>query len=109
MSSSISSNAPPFLPCGFAPPSAGGSPSTRLIIRMGTRVPAINGDVDTAAKGDIIIDHDHLLVMRSRRWMMAVQPQVNLRILDPQGGPHQRFCLKQRLERAGIPPQDMHL
>ena len=57
----------------------------------------------------VVVDHHHLLMMRSRDRMMTVEAQMDLRVLDPLRDADQCLTVEQRLDGAGVPTQDMHL
>jgi hypothetical protein len=81
----------------------------RIGILMAARVPAAGGHVDAAAEGQIIVDHHDFLVMRSGGRVMAVQPHMDLRILQPLDQTQQGAPMGQRFDGAHIPAQNMHL
>ena len=86
-----------------------GADTARLLIGMIARIPSVDRHVDSAAKGDIIIDHHHLLMMRPGRRMMAIKPHMDLWILYPFGDAQQRSPMEQSLDRARIPPQNIDI
>ena len=60
-----------------------GMAATKFVVAMMPRVPAIAGHVDAAAKGEAVVDHDDLLVVRGAEGMGAVEADMDARMQRP--------------------------
>src|SRR5262249_29853232 len=88
--------------------SSGVIPSALVARFVAVRVPAPEGQVETADKSELSVNDDDLLVMRSRKGMSAVGHETD---------PRMAKCLRKRgkdlpfkdVEKRGIPAKDIDL
>ena len=86
---------------------AAGADPERLLVAMPGRVPAAAGHVDSAAKGEAIVDHHDLLVMRCARRVHRIELGVDALVPPPAEEGERRGAAEDRLHRAEIPAQQI--
>lgn len=84
-------------------------PPSGVVVAMRTRVPALRGHVDPAAKGEAVVDRHDLLVMRRSGRVMGVELHMDARMPCPLPHGEQRLAAKDRLQRADVPAQQIQL
>ncbi len=74
---------------------------------MVARVPPVSRQIDAAAKRQLIVNHDDLLVMARADWMVIIESEADPAWHTPSHPPaRQRFTLE-RVERTVVPDQDV--
>jgi hypothetical protein len=55
----------------------------RVVVAVARRVPAVDGDVATAAEGHPVVDHQHLLVVTRSEGNLVIELELHRRALEP--------------------------
>jgi len=74
-------------------------PAQRVVDRMLGRVPALDRQIDAADEGERVVDRDGLLVVGGADRMLAVEAEMEARMLLPE-------ALRQLIERGARPEQE---
>ena len=74
---------------------------------MRARVPAMARQIDAAAERQLIVDHDHLLVMAGADGMTVVKPEPHASRHSPSEPPSRERIALERVERSVVPRQDV--
>ena len=84
-------------------------PAAAISWLMSARVPTCAGDIDAAAEGDRVIDHDDLLMMGGARRMVSVRLKMHPAVEDPFQDEKRRRAAHQGAHQAEAPRQDIDL
>ncbi len=84
-------------PCLFPP---------GVVVEMRGGVPAVRPDIAAAAEGDLVVDHDHLLVVAGAERQLAVEHEFHPRALERLAVGEGEEVLGGRDRHARIPAQD---
>ena len=60
-----------------------GHDPARIVLQVARRVPPIDADVAAAAKGQRVVDHQHLLMVTGAEWHVVVQPELDACAAEP--------------------------
>src|SRR5690606_19665859 len=80
-----------------------GIAAARIASAVLARVPAAGAQVDPAAEGDPVVDHDQLLVVRAAERVLAVEPELDAPVrAEPEAHGGQERALE-RVEQREVP------
>src|SRR5690606_34620659 len=95
------------VPRAVAPPAE--TPAAGIVLEVLARVPALVGHVDSAAHGELVVDHRYLLVMAAADRMRTVELEVDAPAPQPAQEVEHHCPARGNLERADAPLEDAHL